>query len=56
MSETEAGHFADRLLAAIEKKGSPVCVGIDPNVDMMPKAYRAESKDPMAQLELVSRA
>lgn len=55
MSESETGHFADRLLAAIEKKGSPVCVGMDPNVDMMPKAYRAESNDPMAQLELVSQ-
>ncbi|GAG11240.1 unnamed protein product, partial [marine sediment metagenome] len=25
-------HFADRLLAAIQVKGSPVCVGIDPGL------------------------
>ena len=29
-------NFADRLLAAIERKGSPVCVGIDPRVDRLP--------------------
>jgi orotidine-5'-phosphate decarboxylase len=28
--------FADRLLAAIEKKGSPICVGIDPIFEMLP--------------------
>ena len=30
--------FADRLLEAIEKKGSPVCVGIDPVYEMLPDA------------------
>ncbi|MBN1943516.1 MAG: orotidine-5'-phosphate decarboxylase [Phycisphaerae bacterium] len=54
MSKAKTEHFADRLLAAIEKKGSPVCVGIDPNVEMMPKAFRTDSSDPMEQLELVS--
>ncbi len=29
-------HFADRLLAAIQSKGSPVCVGIDPAYDRLP--------------------
>jgi orotidine-5'-phosphate decarboxylase len=29
-------NFADRLLAAIEKKGSPICVGIDPMLEMFP--------------------
>jgi orotidine-5'-phosphate decarboxylase len=28
--------FSDRLLAAIARKGAPVCAGIDPMVDMMP--------------------
>jgi orotidine-5'-phosphate decarboxylase len=28
--------FADRLLSAIEKKGSPICVGIDPIFEMLP--------------------
>jgi orotidine-5'-phosphate decarboxylase len=30
--------FSDRLLAAIEDKGSPVCVGIDPVFEMLPDA------------------
>ena len=28
--------FADRLLAAIEKKGSPICVGLDPIFENLP--------------------
>src|SRR4051794_13211565 len=31
-----ARNFADRLIGAIEKKGSPICVGIDPIVGSMP--------------------
>ncbi|MBN1553133.1 MAG: orotidine-5'-phosphate decarboxylase [Phycisphaerae bacterium] len=54
MSETKTEHFADRLLAAVEAKGSPVCVGIDPNIDMMPKEFRTDSDDPMEQLQRVS--
>src|SRR5690606_21763850 len=30
--------FSDRLLAAIEAKGSCICVGIDPIVDLIPDA------------------
>ncbi len=33
-------HAADRLLAAIERAGSPVCVGIDPVVQRLPAAWR----------------
>jgi len=29
-------HFADRLLEAIERKGSPVCVGLDPLLERLP--------------------
>jgi orotidine-5'-phosphate decarboxylase len=29
-------HFADRLLDAIEAKGSPVCVGLDPSMEKLP--------------------
>jgi len=37
MSPTfEAAGFADRLDAAIEAKGSPVCLGIDPTLDLFP--------------------
>ena len=35
-----ARQFADRLLAAIEEKGSPVCVGIDPDAARLPEEYR----------------
>jgi len=30
-------NFADRLIAAVERKGSPVCVGIDPRIDSIPQ-------------------
>lgn len=32
--------FCDRLAAAIEMKGSPVCVGIDPMLDLFPPAVK----------------
>jgi len=35
--------FADRLLDAIAKKGSPVCVGIDPMVEMFPDALKPKN-------------
>jgi orotidine-5'-phosphate decarboxylase len=31
-----AGHFADRLAAAVEHKGAPLCVGLDPDPSLMP--------------------
>jgi orotidine-5'-phosphate decarboxylase len=31
-------HFADRLLAAIRAKGSPICVGLDPVIERLPEA------------------
>src|SRR5919199_1451675 len=30
--------FPDRLMAAIDRKGSPIVVGIDPRLDLMPTA------------------
>jgi len=33
-------HFADMLLAAIREKGSPVCVGLDPNLSLMPEEFQ----------------
>ncbi len=39
----EADHPADRLLAAIERAGAPVCVGIDPVVSRLPQALPAET-------------
>ena len=31
-----AGHFADRLVDAVERKGAPLCVGLDPDPALMP--------------------
>jgi orotidine-5'-phosphate decarboxylase len=32
-----AGHFADRLAEAVERKGAPLCVGLDPDPALMPE-------------------
>jgi orotidine-5'-phosphate decarboxylase len=32
-----SGHFADRLAAAVERKGAPLCVGLDPDPALMPE-------------------
>jgi len=32
-----AGHFADRLAAAVEEKGASLCVGLDPDPALMPE-------------------
>jgi orotidine-5'-phosphate decarboxylase len=32
-----SGHFADRLAAAVEIKGAPLCVGLDPDPALMPE-------------------
>jgi len=34
---TEAGHFGDRLAAGVERKGAPLCVGLDPDPALMPE-------------------
>jgi orotidine-5'-phosphate decarboxylase len=33
-------HFSDKLDAAISAKGNPICVGLDPRFDQLPKALR----------------
>jgi orotidine-5'-phosphate decarboxylase len=40
-----AQHPADRLLAAIEQKRAPVCVGIDPVVEKLPESLRPDDVD-----------
>jgi orotidine-5'-phosphate decarboxylase len=37
-----AGHFADRLAAAVEEKGAPLCVGLDPMLERLPAELRGE--------------
>ena len=50
-------NFADRLLAAIEEKGSPVCVGIDPQFDRLPWAIAAgcDQADRARQVRLIGQ-
>ncbi len=50
-------NFADRLLEAIDKKGSPVCVGLDPVFERLPDEYRAGGgeRDPLGAIEKFSR-
>lgn len=38
-------HFADRLLDAIKNKGAPICVGIDPILEMLPDAIAGKATD-----------
>src|SRR4051794_35841660 len=50
--------FADRLIQAIEKKGSPICVGIDPMYDMLPEAIAGDpaarnGNDPEAAIDAI---
>ncbi len=35
------GHFADRLCAAVARTGSPVVVGLDPRLELLPEALLA---------------
>jgi orotidine-5'-phosphate decarboxylase len=43
----EPQHFADRLHAAINRCGSPVCVGLDPVLESIPEEIRARHHDPL---------
>ncbi len=51
-------NFADRLNEAIAKKGAPICVGIDPILEMMPDAIFGKSatrnaNDPEASIDAI---
>ncbi len=50
-------NFADRLLAAIESKGSPVCVGLDPNISRMPAEFQrgVTVKEQLLNIEIFCR-
>jgi orotidine-5'-phosphate decarboxylase len=37
---SDARHFADRLSAAVERKGAPLCIGLDPDPALMPEGLR----------------
>jgi len=51
-------NFADRLLAAIEEKKAPICVGIDPMFEMLPDAIagdpsRRDANDTEAAIDAI---
>jgi orotidine-5'-phosphate decarboxylase len=51
-----AKNFADRLLAAVDEKRAPICVGIDPIVSMLPEDLApdpADAADPEASLDAI---
>ncbi len=48
-------HFADRLLSAIETKGSPVCVGLDPAYERLPDDLRGDSEAPADRVAAIGR-
>jgi len=45
--------FADRLVAEIEAKGTPACVGIDPRIELLPLPLRRKFEDRGASLRTV---
>lgn len=42
--------FPDRLLASIRRVGAPTCVGLDPVLEKLPAAVRAEHWEPVAAI------
>ncbi|MBX3386934.1 MAG: orotidine-5'-phosphate decarboxylase [Phycisphaeraceae bacterium] len=50
-SSPPALHVADRLHAAIDRLGTPACVGLDPVLDKLPDAVRAAHHDPVRAIE-----
>ncbi len=44
-------HFADQLLAAIDAKGAPVCVGIDPVFERLPAVITKQTDQPMVAFQ-----
>ena len=50
---SEAAHFGDRLAAAVESKGAPLCVGLDPILERLPAEL--QGVDPASSYELFCR-
>ena len=46
-------HFCDRLLEAVEAKGSPVCVGLDPVYERLPASLQAAGADSPARVKAI---
>ncbi len=48
-------HPAEALSAAIERAGSPVCVGLDPVLESLPESLRARHHEPVGAIAEFSR-
>lgn len=46
--------FVDALVEAIERAGSPICVGLDPVLEKLPESVRAEHWEPTKAIEAFS--
>ncbi|HZW09383.1 MAG TPA: orotidine-5'-phosphate decarboxylase [Phycisphaerales bacterium] len=53
---TAATHFADRLASALDRAGSPACVGLDPVLERLPEAVRAEHWEPVRAITAFCKA
>jgi orotidine-5'-phosphate decarboxylase len=45
LPKKEKRHFADRLIEAIEHKGNPICVGLDPRLDWLPVSLQKKHQE-----------
>ena len=52
---SDRSHFSDRLSGRIARVGSAVCVGLDPVLNRLPQAVRAEHWEAPAAIESFSR-
>ncbi len=50
-----SGHFADGLAAAVERAGSPVCVGLDPVYEKLPGELRCGTPDGTGAVGAIAR-
>jgi orotidine-5'-phosphate decarboxylase len=48
-------HFADRLRRAVEEKGAPIVVGLDPRLEMLPPGLRPEEGAAVSLEEAAAR-
>ena len=51
--DNDTTHFADRLFAAIDAKGAPVCVGLDPVYDRLPDELKSENPTLEQEVEAI---
>jgi len=55
MAPSTPSHFSDRLLNALQQVESPVCVGLDPVLERLPKTVVEGASHPAEALEIFSK-